>query len=84
MQVAFAKNLNQKRIDKWDKFSENQFVSYNDKRVSAKEYLQVWCDHYSMTWSTIIIMNQMTVQNQFMYDLCQWMGYSIIFEKILY
>ncbi len=37
-----------------------------------------------MTWSTIIIMNQMTVQNQFMYDLCQWMGYSIIFEKILY
>lgn len=39
VQVAFAKNLNQKRIDKWDKFSENQFVSYNDKRVSAKEYL---------------------------------------------
>lgn len=81
VQVAFAKNLNQKRIDKWDKFSENQFVSYNDKRVSAKEYLQVWCDHYSYDMEYHYYNESDDRTNQFMYDLCQWMGYSIIFEK---
>ncbi len=33
---CICKKSQPKRIDKWDKFSENQFVSYNDKRVSAK------------------------------------------------
>lgn len=81
VQVAFAKNLNQKHIDKWNKFSENQFVWYNDKRVTVKEYVQIWCDHYSYDMEYHYYNESDDRTHQFMYDLCQWIGYSIIFEK---
>ena len=60
-----------------------RIISYNDKRVSAKEYLKVWCDHYfDMEYHYYNESDDRT--NQFMQkDLCQWMGYSIIFENIV-
>lgn len=81
VQIALAKNLNQKFADRWENFSETQLVWYGNKRITVQEYLQNWLDHFSYDMEYHYYNESDNRTHQFMYDLCQWIGYGVIFEK---
>lgn len=81
VQVAFAKNIGQKNIYEWEKFSEKLYVWKYDKRVTAAQYIKDMAEYYSYRMEYNYYSETKERTHQFMYDLCQWVGYSVIFEK---
>ena len=81
VQVAFAKNIGQRNISEWEKFSEKQYVWNYDKRVTVAQYVKDIFENYSYKMEYNYYNETEERTHQFMYDLCQWIGYSVIFEK---
>lgn len=81
VQIAFAQNIGQENIYIWKQFSENQYVWNYDKRVTAREYIEDLFEDYSYKMEYHYYNESEERTHQFMYNLCQWIGYSIVYEK---
>ena len=81
VQVAFLKNIGQENYTKSQKFSDQQIVWNYDKEVTVKEYIKELFEEYSYRMEYNYYNESKERTEKYMYDLCQWMGYSIICEK---
>lgn len=81
IQIAFAKNLGQIDGLKWNDFSEKKSLWHYDKYITVKEYIKKLFENYSYMMEYNYYNESEERTYRFMYDLCQWIGYSVIMEK---